>query len=220
MSTADRAEQWLQLDPDPDTRAELEALIVAGGPDLDERFAGRLEFGTAGLRGALGAGPTRMNRVVVRQATAGVAARLAREGDPGATIVVVGRDARYKSDVFAQDAVAVLARAGFDVRYWSDPVPTPLLAYATRLLGAGAGIQVTASHNPANDNGYKVYWWGGGQITPDLADEIAAAISSTPTPADHDPHAGRPHADHLIDAYRAPARSLLPPGGGRVRTIV
>lgn len=221
METRARAEQWLQVDPDPETRSELEALIAEDGAALDERFAGRLEFGTAGLRGALGAGPTRMNRVVVRQATAGVAARLAQQFDPGATIVVVGRDARHNSDVFARDTVAVLADAGFDVRYWSEPVPTPLLAYATRLLGAGAGIQVTASHNPANDNGYKVYWRGGGQITPDLADQIAVAIESTATPTNlGDDAGGRPLPDDLIDGYRTAARSLLRPGGQRDLTIV
>lgn len=220
MDTMARAEQWLQLDPDPATRSELEALIDDGGAALEERFAGRLEFGTAGLRGALGAGPTRMNRVVVRQATAGVAARLAQESDPASTIVVVGRDARHNSDVFARDAVAVLAAAGFDVRYWADPVPTPLLAYVTRLLGAGAGIQVTASHNPANDNGYKVYWRGGGQITPDLADEIAAAIDATATPTELDSDAGRRLPDDLIDGYRAAALRLLPPDGARDLTIV
>ncbi|MBW3605857.1 MAG: phospho-sugar mutase [Actinobacteria bacterium] len=220
MDTTARAEQWLQLDPDPATRSELQALIDAGGAALEERFAGRLEFGTAGLRGALGAGPTRMNRVVVRQATAGVAARLAQESDPASAIVVVGRDARHNSDVFARDAVAVLAAAGFDVRYWADPVPTPLLAYVTRLLGAGAGIQVTASHNPANDNGYKVYWRGGGQITPDLADEIAAAIEATATPTELDSDVGRRLPEDLIDGYRAAALRLLPSDGARDLTIV
>ena len=210
-STVDRACAWLELDPDPDTRAELAELIAAGGPELEERFAGRLAFGTAGLRGALGAGPTRMNRVVVRQATAGVAACLAREADPARTIVVVGRDARHKSDVFARDAVAVLAAAGFDVRWWADPVPTPYLAYAARLLGAGAGIQVTASHNPAADNGYKVYWRGGGQITPDVADRIAAAIDTVATPTDlEDAPPGRALPADLVDAYHTAALRLLP----------
>jgi phosphomannomutase len=166
-SVRDRARQWLVADPDPDTRAELQALLDADDDAaLEERFMGTLEFGTAGLRGALGAGPTRMNRVVVRRATAGVAARLARDRDPASTIVVIGRDARHKSAAFAGDAVAVLAAHGFDVRQWAEPVPTPLLAYAARLLGAGAGIQITASHNPAADNGYKIYWEGGGQISP------------------------------------------------------
>ena len=215
-SAVDRAHAWLEVDPDPDTRAELEELVAAGGPQLEERFAGRLVFGTAGLRGALGAGPNRMNRVVVRQATAGVAACLAQDADPGRTIVVVGRDARHNSDVFARDAVAVLAAAGFDVRWWADPVPTPYLAYAARLLDAGAGIQVTASHNPAADNGYKVYWRGGGQITPDVADRIAAAIDVVATPTDlDDTPTGHALPDDLIDAYRAAALRLLPPDPAR-----
>ena len=207
-----RAEQWLAVDPDPDTRAELRDLITAGGVELEERFAGRLAFGTAGLRGALGAGPTRMNRVVVRQTTAGIAACLAVEYEPADTVVVIGRDARHKSDLFAHDAVAVLAAAGFDVRYWADPVPTPLLAYAARLLDAAAGIQITASHNPARDNGYKVYWSDGGQIRPDVASRIAAAIDTVATPVDLDEAGpGRPLPDVLRDAYRAAARRLLPP---------
>ena len=207
MEVVQRARRWLSQDPDPETRAELEQLIEAGD-GLVERFAGRLEFGTAGLRGALGAGPLRMNRVVVRQATAGVAARLAQDVDPAATIVAVGRDARHKSDVFAQDAVGVLAAAGFDVRYWPDPVPTPLLAYATRLLGAGAGVQITASHNPATDNGYKVYWRGGGQITPPLDAEIAQQIEASATPTSLPAAAGRPLPSDLVDAYRTAVLGL------------
>ena len=183
MDVDERARAWLRVDPDPETRAELEALL-ADGAALAERFDGRLEFGTAGLRGELGAGPLRMNRVVVRQATAGVAARLAQEVVPGDTIVVVGRDARHKSDVFARDAVGVFAQAGFDAAYWPDPVPTPLLAYVVRLLGAGAGVQVTASHNPAADNAYKVYWRGGGPVTPPLDAEKPSAIDQTPPPTD------------------------------------
>jgi phosphomannomutase len=114
--------------------------------------------------------------------------------------------------VFARDTVAVLAVAGFDVRWWADPVPTPYLAYVARLLGAGAGIQITASHNPADDNGYKVYWRGGGQITPDVADRIAAAIDTVATPTDLDEApAGRALSDDLIDGYRTAALRLLPP---------
>ncbi len=207
----ERAQRWLEADPDPDTRAELQALLDAGDDaELEERFAGTLEFGTAGLRGALGAGPTRMNRVVVRNATAGVAARLARDRDPASTIVVVGRDARHGSAAFARDAISVLAARGFDVRQWDDPVPTPLLAYAARLLGAGAGIQITASHNPATDNGYKVYWHGGAQITPDIADEIAAEIAAADPPVDLPEGAARALPGDLIDAYRTAAVRLLP----------
>ena len=207
MDIDERARNWLKVDPDPETRAELEDLL-ARGADLEPRFAGRLEFGTAGLRGELGAGPLRMNRVVVRQTTAGVAARLAVDGAPAETIVAVGRDARHKSDVFAADVAGVFAQAGYDVRYWPDPVPTPLLAYATRLLGAGAGVQVTASHNPARDNGYKVYWRGGGQITPPLDAEIAQAIERTPTPTDVPADAGRALPGDLVDAYRAAVLAL------------
>lgn len=207
MHSDERARRWLAVDPDPDTRAELEGLLATGA-DLGERFAGRLEFGTAGLRGALGAGPLRMNRVVVRQTTAGVAARLAQEAVPAETIVAVGRDARHKSDVFAADVVGVFAQAGFDVRYWPDPVPTPLLAFVVRLLGAGAGVQITASHNPASDNGYKVYWRGGGQIVQPLDTEIAQAIEWTPIPTAVVEHAGRPLPCDLVDAYRAAVLSL------------
>jgi phosphomannomutase len=209
MRSDELARRWLALDPDTDTRTELEGLLATGA-DLDERFAGRLEFGTAGLRGALGAGPMRMNRVVVRQTTAGVAARLAQDAVPAETIVVVGRDARYKSDVFAADVVGVFAQAGFDVRYWPEPVPTPLLAFVVRLLGAGAGVQITASHNPATDNGYKVYWRGGGQITPPLDTEIAQAIERTPTPTAVLGDAGRPLPSDLVDAYRAAVLNLPP----------
>jgi phosphomannomutase len=215
----ERAREWLALDPDPETRAELEELL-ADGAELERRFAGRLEFGTAGLRGALGAGPLRMNRVVVRQATAGVAARLAKDAVPADTIVVVGRDARHKSDVFARDVVGVLAQAGFDVRYWPDPVPTSLLAYTVRLLGARAGVQVTASHNPAHDNGYKVFWRGGGQITPPLDAQIASAIEQTPTPTAVPDHAGRPLPPDIIDAYRAAVLALPPHPGHRQLRIV
>ncbi len=204
MDERQRAREWLELDPDPDTRAELQDLLD-GDDDtaLRERFDGRLAFGTAGLRGELGAGPTRMNRVVVRQTTAGLAARLAQDAPPGGTIVVVGRDARHKSDVFARDVVAVLAEAGFDVRFFAEPVPTPLLAYAVRLLGAGAGVQITASHNPAPDNGSKVYWRGGAQIVPPLDAEIAAAIAATATPVELSDDAGRALPEELFDAYDA-----------------
>ncbi len=211
MNERQRAQKWLAVDPDPETRAELRRLLESSDDTaLRERFGGRLAFGTAGLRGALGAGPTRMNRVVVRQTTAGLAARLAQDAPPSGTIVVVGRDARHRSDVFARDVVAVLAEAGFDVRFFPQPVPTPLLAYAVRLLGAGAGIQITASHNPAPDNGYKVYWRGGAQIVPPLDAEIAAAITAAPTPVDlSDEWRGRALPHELVEAYSAAALRLV-----------
>jgi phosphomannomutase len=216
-----RAGRWLEIDPDPATRAELQALLDAGDDaELEARFSGTLTFGTAGLRGEIGAGPMRMNRVVVRNATAGVAARLAADREPAASVVVVGRDARHGSEAFARDAVAVLAARGFDVRQWATPVPTPLLAYVTRLLGAVAGIQITASHNPAADNGYKVYWAGGAQITPDLADEIATEIAAAETPVDLPDPDVRALPDDLVDAYRTAALRLLPQPAHRDLSIV
>lgn len=186
MDLRNEAERWLAADPDPDTRAELTALLAAGDHDvLAERFGARLAFGTAGIRGPLGAGPARMNRAVVRRVTAGLAAHLlAQVPDVGERGVVVGRDARHKSDEFAADTAGVLAAAGIPVRCFAHPVPTPLLAFAVRHLETAAGVQVTASHNPGADNGYKVYWSGGAQIIPPLDDEISAAIDAVTGPVE------------------------------------
>ncbi len=143
---------------------------------IADRFSKRLEFGTAGIRGPLGAGPNRMNRAVVRRMTAGLADRL-RQADPDAAArgIVIGRDARHRSEEFARDTAAVLAGAGIGVRQFAEPVPTPLVAFAVRALGAGGGVQITASHNPPSDNGYKVYGPDGAQIAPPVDAEIAAA---------------------------------------------
>ncbi|GAA4940023.1 phosphomannomutase [Nonomuraea thailandensis] len=174
MTLLETARAWLAQDPDPDTRAELSALVDAGDlPALEERFGAKLEFGTAGLRGELGAGPNRMNRVTVMRAAAGLAAVLG----PGKH-VVIGYDARHKSDVFARDTAAVLTGAGLHASLLPCPLPTPVLAFAVRHLGADAGVTVTASHNPPRDNGYKVYWGDGSQITPPVDGEISAAIDA------------------------------------------
>jgi phosphomannomutase len=177
----DRARIWAAADPDEETRAELEALIkdVEAGSDptdLFDRFHGTLEFGTAGLRGALGAGPNRMNRVVVTRAAAGLAAYLREQGAAGG--VVIGYDARHNSDVFARDTAEVMTGAGFTAHLMPRPLPTPLLAFSIRELGCVAGVMVTASHNPPQDNGYKVYLGDGSQIVPPADAEISRHIAA------------------------------------------
>ncbi len=183
------AQRWLALDPDPVTRAETQALLDAAATgaakaleDLANRFTGRLQFGTAGIRAAIGAGPQRMNRLVVRQTAAGVAADLlATVPDAAARGVVVGGDARHGSKEFVEDVAAVLAAAGVASMRFPDPTPTPLVAFATKHLNVAAGIQVTASHNPPADNGMKVYWGDGAQIVPPMDARIAAAIDVVAT---------------------------------------
>jgi phosphomannomutase len=216
-----RARAWRDEDPDPATRAEVDALLA--GPDvagLRDRFGERLQFGTAGLRGAVGAGPNRMNRALVRRATAGVAAWLRSTGAVGP--VAVGRDARHGSAEFAEDAAAVLAGAGFPVRVLSDPLPTPVLAFAVRHLGAVAGIMVTASHNPAADNGYKLYLGDGAQIVPPVDAEISAAIdavgplSSVPLSTSGIAQVGA----ELLDAYVAEVVGRLQADGPRAVRLV
>ncbi|MDN4649022.1 phospho-sugar mutase [Curtobacterium sp. PsM8] len=178
MSVLDTAAAWIEQDPDAETRAELQRLVDAGDTEeLDARFAGRLQFGTAGLRAELGAGPLRMNRVVVTQAAAGLARFLIDSGRDRS--VVIGYDGRVNSDVFARDSAEVMRGLGLDVTLLPSALPTPLVAFAVRHLGVGAGVMVTASHNPPRDNGYKVYLGGddeGSQIVPPVDGEIAAAI--------------------------------------------
>jgi phosphomannomutase len=204
------AAAWRDEDPDPETRAEVDRLLA--GPDLAalaDRFGARLEFGTAGLRGEMGAGPNRMNRAMVIRATAGLAAYLVDTGQRGRP-VVIGYDARYRSDRFARDAAAVLAAAGFAVHLADRPLPTPVVAFGVRHLDACAAVQVTASHNPPADNGYKVYMGDGAQIVPpadrEISDRIAAvgALASVPRALDADP-AIVPAGDALIAAYVAGA---------------
>jgi len=213
MTTSDvaalleRARAWAAQDPDERTRAELERIIAdvaAGGDptDLADRFDGTLEFGTAGLRGALGAGPNRMNRVVVQRAAAGLAAYLRDQGVPRDSNVVVGYDARHDSDVFARDTVEVMTGAGFSAYTLPRPLPTPLLAFAIRELGCVAGVMVTASHNPPEDNGYKVYLGDGSQIVPPADAQIAARIAQVGDVADLPRgHGGTTLDEHLIDRY-------------------
>lgn len=202
----DLARAWAAEDPDPVTRAELEAVVadvVAGGDaaDLADRFAGTLEFGTAGLRGALGAGSNRMNRVVVIRAAAGLAAYLRDTGAGGGT-VVIGYDARHNSDVFARDTAEVMTGAGFKAMTLPRPLPTPLLAYAIRELGCVAGVMVTASHNPPQDNGYKVYLGDGSQIVPPADAGIAERIAAVGATADV-PRGGpgRIVDEQIVDRY-------------------
>ncbi|HPH67966.1 MAG TPA: phospho-sugar mutase [Kofleriaceae bacterium] len=180
------AQAWHDQDPDAVTKAELAAVLAqaqsgdaAALRDLTERFTGQLEFGTAGLRGVLGAGPQRMNRVLVRKVSAGLAAYLVANV-PNATSrgVVLGYDGRRNSLVFAHDTARVLAGAGFKVYVAHRPWPTPTTAWCVERFGAAAGVMVTASHNPPEYNGYKVYWGNGAQIIPPHDNGIAAAIDA------------------------------------------
>src|SRR5215472_12241896 len=177
-----RVSAWIAEDPDEADRAELTALLADGSEkaaaELSDRFAGRLEFGTAGLRGAVAAGPSRMNRAIVRATTAALAGWLRHRdsGSPEAG-VVIGCDARHRSDEFADEAARVLAGAGIRVHLLPRQHPTPLLAFAVRHLRAAAGVMITASHNPPADNGYKLYLSDGAQIVPPADAEIESAIS-------------------------------------------
>jgi phosphomannomutase len=175
-----RARAWMNADPDPVTRSELARLLAGGGSAaLAGRFDGSLAFGTAGIRAAEGAGPMRMNRLVAGRVAAGLARYMAAT-DPAATPagVVVGYDGRRGSAVFAADAARILSRAGLRVWLLPRPLPTPVLAFAVRHLGTAYGLMVTASHNPREDNGIKVYVADGGQLLPPADEEIAAAIDA------------------------------------------
>ena len=149
---------WTEQDPDPRTRQQVDNLLAAADAgdahalaELVDAFSGRLQFGTAGLRGALGPGPNRMNRVVVGQATAGLATYLL-DHRLGGGKVIIGFDARHNSDVFAQDTAEIMSGAGFQTMITSGPMPTPVVAFGIRHLGCVAGVMVTASHNPPQDN--------------------------------------------------------------------
>ncbi|OII15450.1 phospho-sugar mutase [Curtobacterium sp. MCBA15_008] len=208
MSVVDTARAWIEQDPDDETRAELQQLVDAGDTDeLDARFAGRLQFGTAGLRAELGAGPLRMNRVVVTQAAAGLARFLIDTGRQRS--VVIGYDGRVNSDVFARDSAEVMRGLGLEVTLLPSALPTPVLAFAVRHLGVGAGVMVTASHNPPRDNGYKVYLGGdddGSQIVPPVDGLIADAIDAVAAGSISDLARGTDYTvatNTLVDAYVA-----------------
>ncbi len=220
-----QAREWLANDPDPISRDELQELIAAvegGDPDaaadLADRFDGTLEFGTAGLRGAVGAGPNRMNRVVVSRAAAGLAAYLKQQGAVGP--VVVGYDARHRSDDFARDTAEVITGAGIPVHVLPRPLPTPVLAFAIRDLGCAAGVMVTASHNPPQDNGYKVYLGDGSQIVPPADADIAARIAEVGSVLDL-PRATTAHllGEEVIDRYLDTIAELATDGPRNLTTV-
>jgi phosphomannomutase len=224
-----RLNAWLADDPDERDRAELTALARADGAgalaELTDRFAGRLEFGTAGLRGAVAAGPNRMNRAVVRTATAALASwLLGREASAAEAGVVIGCDARHRSEEFADEAARVLAGAGIRVHLLPPRQPTPLLAFAVKLLRAAAGIMITASHNPAADNGYKLYLGDGAQIVPPADAEIESAmrqlgpLSLIPLAPPDSPLILR-HGDEIATTYldAVCARTPAPPGAEWLR---
>jgi phosphomannomutase len=232
---AAQARAWISADPDPSTRAELAALLDAGdGAAVRARFESPLAFGTAGLRGALGAGPARMNRLVVRATTAGVAQWVLGQGREAARRgIVVGRDARHGSDEFARDVAEVAAGAGVRVRVFVRALPTPLTAFAVKHLGASAGVMVTASHNPAADNGYKVYMSDGAQVIPPddaviaeaarnaLASAVASPASSVDVPEEAKDRLIEPIDEaELLEAYRRAAFALLDPDGPRQIRVV
>src|SRR6188472_201532 len=209
----ERAERWIADDPDPEARAELRALLAASEHDeLRARFDGGLSFGTAGLRGRLGAGPALMNRATVRATAAGLARHLL-DRVPGAARagVVVGHDARHGSARFAAEAAAVLSGAGLRTLRLPPLAPTPLLAFAVRELGCAAGVMITASHNPPPDNGVKVYLGDGAQIGPPADEEIAAAIAAV-GPLRDVPLGGGGDAvgDEIAEAYLRAILAALP----------
>ena len=226
-----KAREWLAQDPDGETRAELREIIEraeAGDADaladLEDRFGARLQFGTAGLRGALGAGSNRMNRVLVAQAAAGLAAYVLEKADPDAAdppLVVIGYDGRRNSDVFARDSAELFAGAGLRAVTLPRKLPTPVLAFAVRKLGAAAGVMVTASHNPPDDNGYKVYLGGeddGAQIVPPADAEIAAHIERVAAEGDITslPRsvAFETAPESLVDAYVEATAAVAPAPAG------
>ncbi|MCZ4497617.1 MAG: phosphoglucomutase/phosphomannomutase alpha/beta/alpha domain [Marmoricola sp.] len=215
------ARAWIAEDPDPQTREELAALLETDDADeVADRFRGTLEFGTAGLRGALGAGPNRMNRVVVLRAAAGLVAYLRDQGATDVDSVVIGYDARHNSDVFARDTAEVVTGAGMRALLLPRPLPTPLLAYAIRALDCVAGVMVTASHNPPQDNGYKVYLGDGSQIVPPADVGIAARIAGVGA-LDTVPRGdgGAVLDETVVEQYEHRVASLVGPGPRDLKVV-
>ena len=201
------ANKWLISDPDETTKVETEKLISDKNIELIQRFSNSLVFGTAGIRGARGAGPMRMNRVMIRIVATAIAEELLSDNQSDeAPLVVVGYDARHKSQIFAQDSVRVLATHGVRSLILPGPTPTPVLAYTSLSKKAKAGIMVTASHNPAEDSGYKVYWEDGAQIANPVDTKIAQRIDFKNPPteeslADYEDATILKGDDELIKTY-------------------
>ena len=224
---AQSVREWIAADPSEADRAELEELLAkaeqgddAALADLTDRFAGTLEFGTAGLRGEMTAGPNRMNVAVVRRAAAGLVAWL-KDMVANEPVVVVGFDARYHSSEFARDTAAIVTAAGGKALLMPRELPTPLLAYAVRKLNADAGVMVTASHNPPRDNGYKVYLGGrsvdedgtGVQIISPVDAEIAAKIAEAPAANEVPMAEGWEVLDEsIVEEYIADTLAVTPDG--------
>jgi phosphomannomutase len=226
-SLAARAAAWRDADPDPQTRAELDQLLASGDTAaLTERFDGSLAFGTAGIRAEIGAGPMRMNRMVVGRVAVGLARYIAASDPAAATAgVVIGYDGRTNSAVFATDAARILSRAGVRVALLPGPLPTPVTAFTVRHRQAAYGFMVTASHNPRQYNGIKVYVRDGGQLLPPQDEEIAAAINevdpqSLPAGWAVGPFEFSP-ADCSARAYvtAVAARGLLVPGDRQLKVV-
>ncbi len=213
-----QALNWIEQDPDQVTKVQLTNLLESAQTDqaalleLQDAFLAPLEFGTAGLRGALGAGPNRMNRVTVLQAASGLAQYLVQQGFAGKK-VVIGFDARYNSDVFADDTARVMSGAGLEPIVFSHVVPTPVLAFAIRHLGACAGVMVTASHNPPQDNGYKVYLGDGRQIVSPVDEQISKLIKTvTDVREIVQGDAGKKVSDEVVDTYTSLTSQLITSG--------
>ena len=215
---------WTEQDPDPQTRQQVDDLLRAAESgdararaELVDAFSSRLQFGTAGLRGALGPGPNRMNRVVVGQAAAALASYLLDHGLAGGK-VIIGFDARHNSDVFARDTAEIMSGAGFQAMITPEPLATPVVAFGIRHFGCVAGVVVTASHNPPQDNGYKVYLGDGSQIVPPADVEISSRIEEIARHSLYDVPRSESYAvlgEPLLAGYLDRVAALVPPDAPR-----